>query len=589
MILGEYRLPNWAPFVISFSTSLALTAGVIWVCNRKRWLVFPREERWSRRAVAKFGGVAILLSLVAGSCTLRLNHQMRVIVLLTAAMAVLGLFDDIFELPARWKFGGQVAIATLAVWSGIGYPLFGHFWPDFFFVAFFLVAITNAFNLLDNMDGLAAGVGIIATISLWFLTPGPSAFPALFLVMVGSLLGFLLFNFNPAKIFMGDMGSLAVGFFLACSTILTAGRITTLFSILSVPGLVLFLPLFDMLLVSITRRFSGHAISAGAKDHTSHRLVMLGMSERRAVLTLYVISAVSAAIALACKNASPGVGAGVLAVVFLFTTLLWFYLANVQLPDGWLSRTNVFTLALPETLNSLARRSGVVFTDIALLLTSQYLAFLLRFDRVPAQYLSSFLWGCTLVIAVKIPLFSLFGVYRRDSKIRTLSDIYPIAKGNILGSLTIVAGLTYVAGFHNFSRMVMGTDAVLSILLMISVRVASRFFDDVLTMFPTKAYVLVGGPSAEFYYRYFEWQKSHANIVAIVNASKTDVGVQYGVPVISLSDLPGLLVRKDIHAMYLLPDCSTQARDSILSLARQHSIPVHVMQLTVGTLDGVAS
>ena len=112
-------MPNWVPFVVSFSTSLALTAGVIWVCNRKRWLVFPREERWSRNAVAKFGGVAILLSLVAGSCTLRLNHQMRVIVLLTAAMAALGLFDDVYELPARWKFGGQVAIAALAVWSGI--------------------------------------------------------------------------------------------------------------------------------------------------------------------------------------------------------------------------------------------------------------------------------------------------------------------------------------------------------------------------------------------------------------------------------------------------------------------------------------
>ena len=581
------KLLSWTPFLVSFFTSVGLTAVLIRVCTWKHWLVFPREERWSQRALAKFGGVAIILSLLAGASTLPLGHHWRVIVLLTTAMAILGLLDDIFDLQARWKLAGQVGIAILAVWNGIGYPLFQHFWPNFLFVVFFLVAITNAFNLLDNMDGLAAGVGIIAAVSLWLMGPGPGTFSKLLLVMIGSLLGFLLFNFNPATILMGDMGSLAIGFFLACSTIVTADHITTVFSVLSVPGLVLFLPLFDMLLVSITRRLNGRAISAGARDHTSHRLVMLGMSERRAVLTLYCISALSGTLALACKNLSLELGAGILAIFLLSATLLWFYLANAQLPNECLSRTNVFTLALPETLNSLARRSAMVFTDIALLVISQYAGFLVRFDHIPPNYLSSFLWGCALAIVVKLPLFSLFGIYRGDSRIRTLRDIYPIAKGNVLGSLIIVTALTYIAGFHNFSRAVMGVDVVLATCLMVTVRAAGRFFDDVLTTFPTQSYVVVGEASAEFYYRYFEWQKLHSNIIAFVSSAKADVRVLYRIPVISTSELPALLGKKRVHAMYLLPDCPRNTTDFTIHLARQHGIPVHTFRLKVEILDTV--
>ncbi len=580
-----HKLPSWVTFVSALFISLGLTAAIIRVCARKKWVVVPREERWSRRAVAKFGGVGIVLSLLGGACTLPLGHQWRVILLLTLAIALLGLLDDVMELPARWKLAGQVAFAVLAVWNGIGYPLFQHFWPNFLFVVLFLVAITNAFNLLDNMDGLAAGVGIIAAFSLWLLTPEPGTSSKLLLAIMGALLGFLLFNFNPAKIFMGDTGSLAIGFFLACSTIVTAGRITTVFSILSVPGLVLFLPLFDMVLVSITRRSNGRAISAGARDHTSHRLVMLGMSERRAVLTLYFISVLSGTLALACKDLPPEEGAGILAVFLLFATLLWFYLANVQLPAGWVSRTNVFTLALPETLHSIARRSGVVFTDIGLLVISQYISFLLRFDRIPPEYLSSLLWSCALTIVIKVPLFSLFGIYRRDSRIRTLRDIYPIAKGNILGALVIVTVLTYLAGFHNFSRAVLGVDTVLATCLMVGVRTAGRFFDDVLTTFPTQSYVVVGGTSAEFYYRYFEWQKLHSNIIAFANTAKTEVGVLYGIPVINVSEIPVLLRKKSIHAMYLLPDCPHEVQDFAIDLARQHRIPVHALQVTLEALD----
>ena len=128
------------------------------------------------------------------------------------------------------------------------------------------------------MDGLAAGVSVITASALVFVGHGASPMATGLIAMAASLLGFLVFNFHPAKIFMGDTGSLGVGFFLACCAAPQAGHRDSLFPILCVPVLVLFLPAFDMLLVSITRTLKGRAISAGAKDHTSHRLVMLGLA-----------------------------------------------------------------------------------------------------------------------------------------------------------------------------------------------------------------------------------------------------------------------------------------------------------------------
>ena len=170
------------------------------------------------------------------------------ILALTACIGALGLADDLWNLPAWTKFAAQVGVAAFAVHCGIIYPLTYNWSMNALFTVIWLVALTNAFNLLDNMDGLAAGVGIVALLNLAIIAHPPHGTLELVLLMAGVLGGFLVFNFQPAKIFMGDTGSLSIGFFLAANSIVAAGKLASTFSVVFVPGLTLFLPIFDMVL-----------------------------------------------------------------------------------------------------------------------------------------------------------------------------------------------------------------------------------------------------------------------------------------------------------------------------------------------------
>src|SRR6185312_13029571 len=149
---------------------------------------------------------------------------------------------------------------------------------------FWLIGITNAINLLDNMDGLATGIAAIASafLTLNFITANHPTETLMLAVFTGALLGFLVYNSNPASIFMGDSGSMFIGFFLAAAALINVagGRSRSFLPVLAVPILVLFIPIFDTTFVTVLRKLSGRAASQGGRDHTSHRLVALGMSER---------------------------------------------------------------------------------------------------------------------------------------------------------------------------------------------------------------------------------------------------------------------------------------------------------------------
>ena len=573
---------NVLAFAVTFLASVLATAATIRAAHRYGWLVHPRADRWSQISVAKFGGISILLTFSLAVVGFRGSSPLLRITLLTAMMGLVGLVDDIFRLRPIWKFTAQFVIAAVAVWSGIVYQLFHVASLNYVFTFLWILGVTNALNLLDNMDGLAAGVSVIAAGSLLLIghSSGPLAIGLI--AMAGSLLGFLMFNFHPAKIFMGDTGSLAIGLFLACCAVSQAGHVSAMFSIVFVPGLVLFLPIFDMLLVSVTRRLNGRAISAGAKDHTSHRLVMLGLSERNAVLTLYLLAALSALVAVLCKRVWSDIGPGILALFLLTATAFWFYLAKIELPEEWLSRTNALTFFIPEFLNSVGKRAAMVFADAVLIVLAEFLGYLLRFDGVPHQYRGSFLWAAVFLVVVKIPLFAIFSVYRRDWTIRALRDIYPILKGSVLGSMLVVTTITYLTGFKDFSRAVFATEMILTVCLMGFVRTVSRFFDDVLPRQTNEAYLVVGGASAEFFYRYFEWQRLHGNILAFVTPVKNGNAFLYGVPIVPLSRLSNLLPK--VTAVYLLPDCPELARITVMQSCAHRNIPVRTFQLSVETL-----
>lgn len=325
-------------------------------------------------------------------------------------------------------------------------------------------------------------------------------------------------------------------------------------SVLFTPVLVLFLPIFDTVLVSITRRLNGRAVSAGAKDHSSHRLVMLGLSERGAVLTLYAISAMSSAVALLWIRLWPDFGTGVLVLFLVGGTLFWLYLAKVQLPEDWLSRTNVFTVVIPEFLHSIATHAAATLIDIALVLAAMYLAFLLRFEGIPRSLLASVFLSSTLAVGIKIPTMAVFGMYRRAWQVKSIPELYPLFKAGIIGSLALVSALVYMQRFENSSRGVLIIDFVLTFLFCSLARVSDKLFDGGLSKRPRSGCLLVGKNCASIVRTYFGWKGIHECPVAVTGSGPLQQGSTPGVPFIHIHEVPELFTRSLITSVCLLPD-----------------------------------
>src|SRR6185503_17431140 len=250
---------------------------------------------------------------------------------------LVGLVDDWLHIKPYQKLIGQVIGAAAVVNYGLLLPWTRSLPVNMVITIFWLIGITNAINLLDNMDGLATGIAAIASAFLTFnfLASGQSTEALMLGVFAAALIGFLIYNSNPASIFMGDSGSMFIGFFLASASLihLEGGRSRTFVPVLAVPILVLFIPIFDTTFVTILRKLSGRAASQGGRDHTSHRLVALGMSERHAVLMLYGFAALSGLLALIVQKSRLDVSLAAVAGFTIVLTLIGVYLAGVKAYD----------------------------------------------------------------------------------------------------------------------------------------------------------------------------------------------------------------------------------------------------------------
>jgi UDP-GlcNAc:undecaprenyl-phosphate GlcNAc-1-phosphate transferase len=258
----------------------------------------------------------------------RMHSEVMGIISGATVVTLFGLWDDRYGMRPLVKLGGQALATLILITAGIQVTLFSN--PVFNVILTFLwvLGISNALNLLDNMDGLAAG--ITAVISGFFLVlavvEGLGVVSTLAAAMLGACVGFLYYNFNPATLFMGDAGSLLVGFILAVLGIkLTfAGRpqdVTWM-----IPIILLGLPIFDTTLVVISRLRRGKPVYQGGKDHTSHRLVsVFGMTPARAVMTLYLVSSVLGLLALMLRDSTPAQARLILVVlsVLFVAALFW--------------------------------------------------------------------------------------------------------------------------------------------------------------------------------------------------------------------------------------------------------------------------
>lgn len=321
-------------FLVVFLIAMTVTlAGIPWVRRAAIAMGFvdlPSQRKSHRTPTPLLGGTAIFIGAIIGVLLIYGgNPQPTVIgvVLAASVVALTGLIDDYRPLPAWAKLGGQLLGFLILAYFGIRVRLPVPDFVNYAITLIWLLGITNAINFLDNMDGLSAGISAVSSsfILLLALINGQFLVGALAAGLLGACLGFLRYNFPPAQIFMGDVGSLFLGFLLAVLGIQLRFPANSNFVTWMVPVFILGLPIFDMVLVVTSRIRRGLSPNTPGKDHISHRLVRLGFSSRKAVLILYLISGVLGMMALFITQATIPEGYIVAAVTAVFGVVaIWW-------------------------------------------------------------------------------------------------------------------------------------------------------------------------------------------------------------------------------------------------------------------------
>ena len=282
-------------FGISALLALFLTPVALRVALSREVLDHPGHYKTQESPVPYLGGVAIVLSfsltiLLAGVINPPASGipQLFVMLALGVGLSLVGLADDLRGLSPLLRIGAQVAAAIAIWWSGVEVSLFDHPIPDAILTVIWIVGITNAFNLLDNMDGLSAGIATIAAVFFFIIAVinGQFLVAGLSIALAGCAIGFLRHNFHPARIYMGDAGSLFLGFLLAVLGIKLRFDAPPEITFM-VPILVLGVAILDTTLVTVTRLVNGRNPLSGGRDHISHRLVFVGIPVRAAVALVY--------------------------------------------------------------------------------------------------------------------------------------------------------------------------------------------------------------------------------------------------------------------------------------------------------------
>ena len=482
-MLSVFTNPIWVA-VISFASAIFLTYVVRSGARRFGFVAKPKADRWHKKPTAMMGGVAIFLTTVL-IYFLFIPYTRDSVVILGASsfLFLVGLLDDILNIKPYQKLVGQLIGTTIIIGSGLILPWTGYEILDIWLTVLWLIGITNAINLLDNMDGLAAGISTIAAISLavGFGTSGQTEELIFIIAFIGALLGFLIFNFNPASIFMGDCGSMFVGFLLASSVLMNqvGGRSRGVMTILAVPALILFVPIFDTTFVTILRMLWGRKASQGGRDHTSHRLVALGLSERNAVLMLYAFAILAGAIALFVRELETSQSLALIAVFTVILTIVGVYLAKVKVYEEQDEQIALQTGAAFGFLLNLShkRRIFEVIMDALLITLSYYAAYALLFGAFESTgNWKLFIQTLPLLIVVKLFAFLFAGVYRGIWRYTSIRDFFTFFKGVAAGSVLSVLAVLLFYRFQNFSRAVFILDGFILFAAIASSRMAFRLF-----------------------------------------------------------------------------------------------------------------
>ncbi|MBP3231909.1 MraY family glycosyltransferase [Anaerovibrio sp.] len=323
----------WA-LLIALIVAFAVTPFVIILAGKTGALDAPDARKVHHKPIPRIGGIGIYLAFMAGVLSVldfdSLPEDVRtgVIGLLVSStlIVLLGIVDDYKTLSAKVKLLGQIVAASVLVAFGVQIDFIADPFGDYFYLEYFavpatifwIVGLTNTVNLIDGLDGLAAGVATIASITI-LLVAIQNDFALVTILtaaIAGAAIGFLRYNFNPAKIFMGDTGSMFLGFMLAGISVIGAVKSAATIALI-VPILALGVPIMDTSFAIIRRYRGGVPIFKPDKGHLHHRLLDMGFNQRQAVLLMYVISALLGFSAVLLNEVSGGIAIAIVVCVVL--------------------------------------------------------------------------------------------------------------------------------------------------------------------------------------------------------------------------------------------------------------------------------
>jgi UDP-GlcNAc:undecaprenyl-phosphate GlcNAc-1-phosphate transferase len=548
----HHAMPHFATAAFAAATAalvtLTLTPAVRAIAVRCGWIAKPVEDRWGKRVIARLGGSAMFAGFLAASALWVPLRGSLVGLLVGAALVFgLGLADDLRRLPPSVKLIAQLLIGCLVVAMGIRIELIRWPWLSIPLSILWFVLVMNAFNLLDNMDGLAAGIGALAAgFCSWHAAlAGQWAIVTLSAILGGCCVGFLRFNFPPAKIYMGDSGSHFLGLCLAALALLGSWHHSTqLLSVLAVPVLVLAVPIFDTCFVTVQRLLHGQHPFEGGTDHVSHRLAILGLSERQTALTLYVVSGLLGAMSVLSATMRP-----------LPALISWlFVLSLLVLVGRYLSHVNVYRAerqpsrvspapqerpsTLIDTMLLHKRRLIEILVDFVLVSSAYVVAHLLRFEGTLTGELQRLIvQSLPIILVIQLSCFAGFGLYRGVWRYLGLTDLITVFKAVTLGSLLSSLALLYLWRFEGYSRAVFIIDWMLTLLTIGGSRVIERLLDEwIMTAAGRRLPVLIvgAGDTGERVLRYLRYEdRAERWVVGLLDDDvRTHGSVIHGVAVL---------------------------------------------------------
>jgi UDP-GlcNAc:undecaprenyl-phosphate GlcNAc-1-phosphate transferase len=461
-------------FAMAAGSAVALGALVRRAAPVLGAVVPPRPDRWHDRPTPTMGGLAIAGATAVGFFAVVIRPDVLPwldtwvpVPLAALAMFTVGVLDDRLQLSPLAKLVSSLIVGAFLVFALSRTQPEGLTSVQTLLATVWFAGLCHAVNLLDNMDGLAAGVALIAALLLATLLFEPLG-PALVLLLTalsGSLLGFLYWNRNRARLFMGDCGSLFIGSLLAGAAlvpVVTAGDAFTDPALLSV--VILVVPLFDTGFVLVLRRLAGRPATRGGTDHVSHRLVSLGFSERSAVRVLYLLGLTGGATAWALQFSGVDSMLPLAALFGVLVTLLGIYLARVpayNAEDFVALQKSSFAPFLKDL--TFRWHAGQVMLDLVLITACYYLAYRMRFSEggTLENFLPTFTASLPIVLGVKLASLYASGLYRRSWETFGLRDIAAVVRGVGLGSILSVLAAAYFYRLEGFSRVVFILDFML--------------------------------------------------------------------------------------------------------------------------------